>query len=199
MQYNRHFHDLFTWLKLCPKHLFRNCLHLRLTVWTHSPKIMILIESPLTHWDTSRSGITSANVKIIIADVDSTLSVGTLLVDGQHCTIYFSMFATASSFTFLVSHSLSGLVLDVQFLGAFSVRFLIDFSSIISFFCVSLGPWCFLLRPATSHPSQLARVRIFLRSHGLSRRMQLCGPCLIDHGRLDAFTATFTVPRVSAR
>ena len=26
---NRHIHDLFTWLKLCPKHLFRNCLHLR--------------------------------------------------------------------------------------------------------------------------------------------------------------------------
>ena len=29
---------------------------------------------------------------------------------------------------------------------------------------VSLGPWCFLLRLATLHPSQLARVRIFLRS-----------------------------------
>ena len=39
----------------------------------------------------SRRGITSANVKIIIADVDSTLNVGTLLVDGQHLTtIYFS-------------------------------------------------------------------------------------------------------------
>ena len=50
--------------------------------------------------------------------------------------------------------TLSGLVLDVQFLG-----FLIIFSSIISFFCVSLGAWCFLLRLATSHPSQLARVR----------------------------------------
>ena len=34
MQYNRHFHDLFTWLKLYPKHLLRNCLHLRLIVWT---------------------------------------------------------------------------------------------------------------------------------------------------------------------
>ena len=102
------------------------------------------------------------------------------------------MFATASSFAFL---TLSGLVLDVQFLGAFSVRFLLDFSSIISFFCVSLGPWCFLLRLATLHPSQLARVRIFLQSQ---RRIQLCGPCLVDHGRLDAFTASFTVPRVSA-
>ena len=60
---------------------------------------------------------------------------------------------------------------------------------------VSLGPWCFLLRLATLHPSQLARVRIFLRSQ---RRIQLCGPCLVDHGRLDAFTASFTVPRVSA-
>ena len=75
----------------------------------------------------------------------------------------------------------------MQFLGAFSVRFLIDFSSIVSFFCVSLGPWCFLLRLATLHPSQLARVRIFLQSQ---RRLQLCGPCLADHGRLDAFTAS---------
>ena len=91
--------------------------------------------------------------------------------------------------------SLSGLVLDVQFLGAFSVCFLIDFSSIVSFFCVSLGPWCFLLRLATLHPSQLARVKIFLQSQ---RRIQLCGPCLVDHGRLDAFTASFTVPWVSA-
>ena len=66
--------------------------------------------------------------------------------------------------------TLSGLVLDVQFLGAFSVRFLIDFSSIISFFCISLGPWCFPLRLATLHPSQLARVRIFLQSQ---RRIQL--------------------------
>ena len=43
-----------------------------------------------------------------------------------------------------------------------------NLSSIVSFFRVSLGPWCFLLRLATLHPSQLARVRIFLRSHGLS-------------------------------
>ena len=64
------------------------------------------IESPLTHSNTSRSGITSANVKIIIADVDSTLNVETLLVDGQHSTIHFSMFATASSFAFMVYHSL---------------------------------------------------------------------------------------------
>ena len=42
MQYNRHFHDLFTWLKLYPKHLCRNCLHQRLTVWTQPPKIIIL-------------------------------------------------------------------------------------------------------------------------------------------------------------
>ena len=41
-RYNRHFHDLFTWLNLYPKHLFRNCLHLRLTVWTQSPRIIIL-------------------------------------------------------------------------------------------------------------------------------------------------------------
>ena len=31
-EYNRHFHDLFTWLTLYPKHWFRNCLHLRLIV-----------------------------------------------------------------------------------------------------------------------------------------------------------------------
>ena len=27
--------------------------------------------------------------------------------------------------------------------------------------------------------------------------MQLCGPCLVDHGQLNAFSASFTVPRVS--
>ena len=84
---------------------FRNCLHLRLTIWTQPPKIIILalmcpineilsrlvdIESPQTHSTTSRLGITSANVKIIIADVDVTLNIGTLLVAGQHFTIYFS-------------------------------------------------------------------------------------------------------------
>ena len=129
MQRNRHFHDLFTWLKLYPKHLFRNCLHLRLTVWTQPPKIIILalmcannrifsrlvdIESPLTHSNISRSGITSANVKIIIADVDSMLNVGTLLVDGQHFTIYFSaLFVTVE---FVHTHSdllrLSGISLS---------------------------------------------------------------------------------------
>ena len=118
MQYNRHFRDLFTWPKLYPKHLFRNCLHLRLTVWTQSPKIIILalmcainfvlsrlvdIESPLTHSKTSRSGITSANVKIIIADVDSTLNVGTLLVDGQHFTIYFSALFVLVAFVHTLS------------------------------------------------------------------------------------------------
>ena len=41
MQYFRYFHDLSTWLNLHPKHLFRNCLHLRLTVWTQPPKIII--------------------------------------------------------------------------------------------------------------------------------------------------------------
>ena len=40
---------------------------------------------------------------------------------------------------------------------------------IVSFFCVSLGPWCSLLRLATSHPSQLARVRIFLQSAWFER------------------------------
>ena len=45
----------------------------------------------MTHSNTSRSGITSANVKIIIADVDSTLTVVILLVvDGQHFTVWFS-------------------------------------------------------------------------------------------------------------
>ena len=60
---------------------------------------------------------------------------------------------------------------------------MIDFSSIISFFCVSLGPWCFLLRLATLRP-------IFLWSHGVSRGTQLCVPCFVDHGRLDAFHGT---------
>ena len=66
------------------------------------------------------------------------------------------------------SHSwhltLSGLVLNVQSLGELQALFLISFSSIVLFFCVSLGPWRFLLRLATSHPSMLARARIFLRS-----------------------------------
>ena len=163
MQYNRHFHDLFTWLKLYPKHLFRNCLHLRLTVWTQTQKIIIRalmcatnqflsrlvdIESPLTHSNTSRWGITSRNVKIIIADFDSTLNIGTLLVDGQHSTIYFSALFVLVAFVHTYSRrrsrrlppspswhlTLSGLVLNVQFLGALQALFLIDFSSIISFF-----------------------------------------------------------------
>ena len=110
--------DLFTWLKLYPKLLFRSCLHLRLTVWTQSPKINILasmcaineifsrlvdIESPLTHSNTSRSGITSANVKIIVANVDSTLNVGTLLVDDQHFTIYFSALFVLVAFVHTLS------------------------------------------------------------------------------------------------
>ena len=70
-----------------------------------------------------------------------------------------------------------------------------NFSSIVSFFCVSLGPWCFLLRLATLHSSQRARVKTFLHTQ---RWIQLRGPCLVDHGQLDAFTASFTVPRVSA-
>ena len=128
MQYNRHFRDLFTCLKLYPKRFFRNCLHLRLTVWARSPKMIILalmcaikyflsrlvyIKSPVTHSNASRSGITSANVKIIMANVDPTLNVGTLLVDGHHFTINFSalfvlvaFFTTSFSFAFLASHSL---------------------------------------------------------------------------------------------
>ena len=90
--------------------------------------------------------------QIIIADVGSTLNIGTLLVDGQHFTIYSPMFATASSFAFLVSHSLWPWLEN-----AVSRSVLMNFSSIVSFFCVSLCPWCMLLRLATSHPSQLAR------------------------------------------
>ena len=112
--------------------------------------------------------------QIIIADVDSTLSVETLLVDGQHFTIFFSMFAMASSFAFLAS-----LWPCLECEVCRSV--LMNFSSIVSFFCASLGPWCILLRLATSHPSQLARVRIFLQSQ---RKIQLCGPCLVDHAGL---------------
>ena len=50
----------------------------------HLFRTLVDIESPRKHSNNSRSGITSANVKIIIADVDSTLNVG------QHFTIYFS-------------------------------------------------------------------------------------------------------------
>ena len=110
-----------------------------------------------------------------------------LMVNTSHSTSQCSRWLPPSHSWLL---TLSGLVLNVQFLGALQALFLIDFSSIISFFCVSLGPWCFLLRLATLHPSQLARVRIFLRSQ---RRIQLCGTCLVDHGGLDAFTASFTV------
>ena len=42
MLYDRHFHDLFTWLKLYPWHLSWN-LHLRLIIWTQSLKIIILV------------------------------------------------------------------------------------------------------------------------------------------------------------
>ena len=105
------------------------------------------------------------------------------------------MFATASSFAFLVSHSLWPCLECAVSRCALGALFLINFSLIISFFCVSLGPWCFLLRLVTSHPSQLVRVRIFLESQ---RRVQLCGPCLVDQGRLNAFTASFIVPRVPA-
>ena len=90
---------------------------------------LLTSESPLTHSNTSRSGITSANVKIIIADVDSTLSVGTLLVGGQYFTIYFSMFATASTFAILVSHSLwpcLGCAVSRCVLGALPDRLVLD-------------------------------------------------------------------------
>ena len=83
---------------------------------------------------------------------DSTLNVRTLLVDGQHFTIYFSALFVLVAFVHTLSRrsprlppspswhlTLSGLVLNVQSLGALQALFLIDFSSIISFFCVSLG------------------------------------------------------------
>ena len=109
---------------------------------------LVDIESPLTHSNNSRSGITSRNVKIIIADVDSTLNIGTLLVDGQHFTNYFSALFVLVAFVHTYSRrrsrrlppspswhlTLSGLVLNVQFLGALQALFLIDLSSIISFF-----------------------------------------------------------------
>ena len=52
-------------------------------------------------------------------------------------------------------------------LASFWVLLLIDSLSITSFLCASLGPGAFSL------------------AH--------CGSCLVDHGRLDAFTASFTV------
>ena len=65
----------------------------------------------MTHSNTSRSGITSANVKIIIADVDSTLNVGTLLVDGQHFTIYFSAKFVLVAFVHTLSDVRDGFLL----------------------------------------------------------------------------------------
>ena len=53
------------------------------------------------------------------------------------------------------------------FLASFWVLLLIDSLSITLFLCASLGPGAFPL------------------AH--------CGSCLVDHGRLDAFTASFTV------
>ena len=97
---------------------------------------VVVRESPLTHSSTSRSGITSANVTIIIADS----------VDGQHFTILLSTVVLVAFVHTLSARSqrlppspswpltLSGLVLNVQFLGALQALFLIDFSSIISFF-----------------------------------------------------------------
>ena len=85
---------------------------------------LVDIESPLTRSNTSRSGITSTNVKIIIAGVDSTLSIGTLLVDGEHFTIYFSALFMLVAFVHTLSNvhdvfllRLPGIFFNVQFLG----------------------------------------------------------------------------------
>ena len=43
MLYNRHFHDLFTWLKLYSWHLFRIVFTCVSSSWTQSPKIIILV------------------------------------------------------------------------------------------------------------------------------------------------------------
>ena len=63
--------------------------------------------------------------------------------------------------------SLSGLVLGVQILGTLRALLLIDFSSITSFLCASLGPRCSLLLPATSSFTA-SSVGILLGSHSLS-------------------------------
>ena len=199
-----HFRDLITWLKLYPKHLFRNCLHLRLTVWTQSPKIVslalmcainftfsgLLLTSSLlentliTHARVSPAPTSKSSLPTLIP---RSMSGNTSQSTSQHCSCWLhscilpATFTTSSSFAFLASYSLWP-CLEC----AVSRSALMNFSSIVSFFCVSLGPWCILLRLATPHPSQLARVRIFLQSQ---RRIQLCGPCLVDHGRLDVFTA----------
>ena len=111
--------------------------------------------------------------QITTADVDSTLNIWTLLVASQHFTNYFSALFMLVAFVQTLSDvhdvfllRLPGILLSLWpcLECAVSLSVLTNFSSIVSFFCVSLGPWCILLRLATSHPSQLARVRIFLRS-----------------------------------
>ena len=172
---NRYFHDLFTWLTLYPKNLFRNCLHLRLTVWTQPPKIIILaltcaikkkifsrlvdIESPLTHSNTSRSGTTSANVKSSLPTLISRSTSGLclLMVNTLRSTSQCSRRLSPSPSWYL---TLSGLVRECSVSrcasGTLPDQLLLDH-------LVSLGPWCILLRLATLHPSQLARGRIFFR------------------------------------
>ena len=77
-----------------------------------------------------------------------------------HSCILSTTFLTASSFAFLAS--LSGLVLDVQILGALRAL-----SSISLFLCASLGPRYSLLLSCNVTSFTVSCVRILLRCHGL--------------------------------
>ena len=94
------------------------------------------------------------------------LMVNTSQSTSQHCSswlhscILSATFTTSSSFAFLASYSLWPCLecaVSRCASGTLPDQLLLDH-------LVSLAPWCFLLRLATLHPSQLARVRIFLRS-----------------------------------
>ena len=181
LRQNRPFHDLFTWLKLYPKHLFRNCLHLRLTIWTQSPMIII-------------SCVDMRNQKIFPDLLKSSLLLHTRIPHARvspaptskssltSTLIPRSMCAMASSFAFLVPYSPWPCLVCAVSRSVLMNQLLLD--------------RLVLLRFTRSLVHSVARVRIFLQSQ---RRIQLCGPCLANYGRLAAFTASFTVPRVSIR
>ena len=76
---DRHFHDLFTWLKLYPWHLFRivfTCVSSSVSFQTYCHRVCLITR--VLELDIL---FTSAIVKIILAGIDSTSDVKTLRID----------------------------------------------------------------------------------------------------------------------
>ena len=77
LQYDRHFHGLFTWLKLYPRHLSWN-LRLRLIDWTQSLKIIVLVHI---------NQFPSALVEIECVRSIAILSLATRIPDHQSISV----------------------------------------------------------------------------------------------------------------